>query len=68
MKTLFRLSVIIFWRIHCIKYKGYFDLDPNRVLDVIISAYECDPHNICYIELIKTFKKSSVPQILGFKF
>lgn len=27
---------------------GRFDLDPNRVLDMILDAFECNTHNIMY--------------------
>lgn len=47
---------------------GFFDLDPNRVLDQILSAFQCDPFNTNYVEILKLFNRSAVPQILGFKF
>jgi len=31
---------------------GYFDLDPNRAIDVILTAYELNPENNLYISLI----------------
>jgi cell division protein FtsB len=47
---------------------GFFDLDPNRVLDIVLSAFQCDPYNINFLEILKLFNRSAVPQILGFKF
>lgn len=31
---------------------GYFDLDPNRVFDAILEAYEHQPDNRAYLEVI----------------
>eukprot|EP00850_Spirogloea_muscicola_P022111 SM000277S10346 [mRNA] locus=s277:6832:17596:- [translate_table: standard] len=47
---------------------GHFDLDPNRVLDVLLDCYELQPDSRVFLELIHTFPKSHVPHILGFKF
>lgn len=50
---------------------GCFNLDPNRVIDVILECFECrtELHRF-YIELIKRFfdNKSSLTQIIAFKF
>lgn len=50
---------------------GYFDLDPNRVLDIILDACEirCDMHEF-FIELIKLYKldRTYLTHILGHKF
>lgn len=43
-------------------------MDPNRVLDQILEAFECNIHNLNYIELIEMFNKSAIPHFLGFKF
>jgi len=48
--------------------KGYFDLDPNRVLDIVLDAYECFPENTYYHDIIFTFKKEAIPHLLGLKF
>lgn len=47
---------------------GYFDLDPNRVLDLVLDAAEIQPHNTAYHKLIPLFKKDAVVHLLGFKF
>jgi len=47
---------------------GYFDLDPNRVLDIILDAYECFPDNLYYHEIISGFKAAAIPHLLGLKF
>ncbi|GLE06165.1 hypothetical protein PINS_up015376 [Pythium insidiosum] len=47
---------------------GFFDLDANRVLDLVLDAYEMHPHNDGYLELLELFKRDSIPHVLGFKF
>ena len=47
---------------------GFFDLDPNRVLSLVLDAYECDPTNDAFLALIGQFKKAYLPHVLGFKF
>lgn len=47
---------------------GYFDLDANRVLDLVLDAYEMHPQNHCFAELLGAFKKDSIPHVIGFKF
>ena len=47
---------------------GFFDLDPNRVLDTTLSSFERDPYNLNYLEIIKLLNKNALPHILGFKF
>ncbi len=47
---------------------GYFDLDPNRVLEIILTAYEFNYTNDNFITLIKQFKVSAVAPLLGNKF
>lgn len=47
---------------------GYFDLDANRVLDLVLDAYEMHPQNDCFAELLGAFKKESLPHVVGFKF
>ena len=49
-------------------FLGCFDLDPNRVLDQILEAFECNISNLNYIELIEMFNKSAIPHFLGFKY
>ncbi|KEH24624.1 THO complex subunit 2 [Medicago truncatula] len=47
---------------------GHFDLDPNRVFDIVLECFELQPDNDVFIELIPIFPKSQASQILGFKF
>ncbi|KAG7395941.1 THO complex subunit 2 [Phytophthora boehmeriae] len=47
---------------------GYFDLDANRVLDLVLDAYEMHPRNDCFAQLLGNFKRDSLPHIMGFKF
>ncbi|XP_074593972.1 THO complex subunit 2-like protein [Brevipalpus obovatus] len=50
---------------------GCFNLDPNRVLDVVLECFECQPHLVdTYIPLLHKFlnNSSTLAQILAFKF
>ncbi|CAK6441230.1 unnamed protein product [Pipistrellus nathusii] len=52
---------------------GCFNLDPSRVLDVILEVFECRPeHNDFFISLLESYMSMCEPQILchmlGFKF
>ncbi|XP_052291116.1 THO complex subunit 2 isoform X4 [Citrus sinensis] len=47
---------------------GHFDLDPNRVFDIVLECYELQPNNKVFLELIPIFPKSHASHILGFKF
>jgi len=47
---------------------GYFNIDPNRALDIILDAYENNLDNPNYLRLLSKFKSSSVSNILGFKY
>ncbi|KAE8705401.1 THO complex subunit 2 [Hibiscus syriacus] len=47
---------------------GHFDLDPNRVFDIVLDCYELHPDNNAFLQLIPIFPKSHASQILGFKF
>ncbi len=52
------------------KLIGYFDLDPNRVLDLAIDALEVEPEprNIqTHVSLIGSFEPAALPHLLGFK-
>ena len=46
---------------------GFFDLDPNRVLSLVLEALECDPTNGAFFDVIPLFKRAYLPHILGFK-
>ncbi|XP_010271209.1 PREDICTED: THO complex subunit 2 isoform X2 [Nelumbo nucifera] len=47
---------------------GHFDLDPNRVFDIVLECFELQPDNGVFLDLIPLFPKSHASQILGFKF
>ncbi|KAL5827745.1 hypothetical protein ACOSQ4_019542 [Xanthoceras sorbifolium] len=47
---------------------GHFDLDPNRVFDIVLECFELQPNNNVFLELIPIFPKSHASQILGCKF
>ncbi|XWS34347.1 hypothetical protein CRYUN_Cryun21dG0031800 [Craigia yunnanensis] len=47
---------------------GHFDLDPNRVFDIVLECYELQPDNNAFLQLIPIFPKSHASQVLGFKF
>ncbi|XP_047330287.1 THO complex subunit 2 isoform X2 [Impatiens glandulifera] len=47
---------------------GHFDLDPNRVFDIVLECFELQTHNSIFLDLIPIFPKSHASQILGSKF
>lgn len=47
---------------------GHFELDPNRVLDLLLDLFEHDSQNLCYIELLRQFRLANVTHVLGNKF
>ncbi len=47
---------------------GFFDLDPNRVYDVILDAFEAAPGNAALLHLAPLFSPEARTQILGFRF
>ncbi|XP_061165363.1 THO complex subunit 2-like isoform X2 [Saccostrea echinata] len=50
---------------------GCFDLDPNRVLDILLESFECRPHlENFYVPLFKEYvtERKTLCHILGFKF
>ncbi|ETV96865.1 hypothetical protein H310_10146 [Aphanomyces invadans] len=53
---------------HLLSLIGYFDLDPNRVLDLVLDAYEVHYTNDCFMELLTEFKVDGLAHVLGFKF
>ena len=38
----------------------YFNLDPNRVIDVILDGFSTDPHNLVYLDLMKDMKREFI--------
>ena len=48
---------------------GYFDLDPNRVLDLVLEALETVPSRVAVNhQLVSLFNPSFIPHMVGFKF
>jgi hypothetical protein len=47
---------------------GHFDLEPNRVLDLVLGALEQHPLNLNLIALLRRFPRASIAHVLGFKF
>ncbi|XP_023644586.1 THO complex subunit 2 isoform X2 [Capsella rubella] len=47
---------------------GHFDLDPNRVFDIVLDCFEIEQDYDTFLNLIPIFPKSHASQILGFKF
>ena len=47
---------------------GTFDLDPNRVLDVVLTVFESQTWNINFFSLLKQFRRGNVAHVLGYKF
>ena len=49
---------------------GQLDVDPNRVLDVILNAFEQSPWNHSFIRLLRhlRYSKLYISEIMGFKF
>ncbi|GAB2271426.1 THO complex subunit 2, partial [Dionaea muscipula] len=36
---------------------GHFDLDPNRVFDILLECFELQPQNNLFLDLIPIFPK-----------
>lgn len=50
------------------KLIGFFSLDPSRIIDLILTAFENNIENMSYIDLLNEFgNKQSITQILGLK-
>eukprot|EP00981_Chlorochromonas_danica_P005826 scaffold1193_cov159-Ochromonas_danica.AAC.4 len=47
---------------------GHFDLDPNRVLDIILDVYEQRVAAVGFLDLIAQFRQSNLLHLLGNKF
>ena len=51
---------------------GCFNLDPNRVLDILLESFECRPqlHSRLFVPLIRSYMSDSLTlcEVLGFKF
>ena len=47
---------------------GQFDLDPNRVIDIILDSFEQQLWNLSFIPALHAFPSKNLLHILGFKF
>lgn len=47
---------------------GFFNLDPSRVLDILLDAFQQQPKNVIYARFIHNFSPHVVAQNLGLKF
>ena len=47
---------------------GFFDLDPKRVYDLVLDAYEQMPDQAAFLQLTALFSQDARTQILGFRF
>lgn len=46
---------------------GQFDLDPNRVVDIILDVYILNAKNMFFVKLLTFFRSDKITHILGFK-
>ena len=46
---------------------GNFDLDPDRVLDLILDSYIQNPQNKIHLDLLNNFEKTSIPILINQK-
>lgn len=44
---------------------GYFDLDPDRVVDLVIESWLSSPFKFSHLEILRRFKHNSVAHFLG---
>ena len=47
---------------------GTFDLDPNRVVDIILTVFRKNPSDNSFLQVLKAMDSSVLAHILGFKF
>lgn len=47
---------------------GYFDLDPNRCISVVLDAFTQQPHNAAFLGLMPAFSADACSQVLGWHF
>jgi len=43
---------------------GYFDLDPDRIIDLILDGYVQNSSTTIYVELLRNFERSSLPSLV----
>lgn len=47
---------------------GYFQLDPNKVLALVLQCAEEAPFNAAYLAVTSLFRRTHVPNVIGFAF
>jgi len=47
---------------------GYFDLDPDRVQEILLDCFMLHPQQLGYVYLLKKFKLSTLPHFLALRF
>ena len=47
---------------------GFFDLDPSRVFDIVLDAFQQQPKTFVFVRFLHSFSPRVVAQNLGFKF
>lgn len=47
---------------------GQFDLDPNRVLEIVLASFENQPTNYSFLKLLKYFRAEHIVHVLGLEF
>jgi THO complex subunit 2 len=47
---------------------GYFDLDPDRVVDLVLECWVQAPLNLSYLAILRQFKQASLAHFLGKRF
>lgn len=48
------------------KLIGYFQLDPNRTVDILLTAFEANVSNLAFVKLLKDLgSRSQITQLLG---
>jgi THO complex subunit 2 len=50
------------------KLMGYFDLDPNRCMDLLLGVLEHAPQSLHMVPLFKGYQPNDVAHLLGFRF
>jgi len=71
---LLRSLLVKFFHWQNILYSGCFNIDPNRVLDLILESFECQPEfaKSLFIPLVNNYlilcERSTLCHLLGFKF
>lgn len=46
---------------------GFFDLDPTRVLDISLEAFQSSPFNTNFLHIFNMLNKKALPHVIGFK-